>query len=379
MIEDFFLDKLGGNTSSIHLIGLETITEIKNKYNLVDIWRKINPSKTFFTYHNPDKTIHTRLDRNYISKKAKTKTSKIQTTSLSDHDGVYVTFQVSEENPRESGIWKMNTSVLKHKKTKEILQSFWEYWQKKKIEYENHNVWWDTGKMYLKTIIIDFCTRKKKQINKKQQDLIFYITQEKSKLIPNIEKINKYQQELNEIENYKTEGTVIRSKEKVILNEEKPTKYFYTQEKQNKTKKNITTLIDEKWNILQKNTDILNECKNYYQKLYINQNTCLDTQKQLLQQIQLKVSEMQNQRLTKQIQIIEIQQALQTMENGKSPGMDGIPVEFYKEFFDLLKKDLQDIFNNVLFQQKTTPKTWNQAIISLIPKQTEKLNSLKYW
>ena len=138
-------------------------------------------------------------------------------------------------------------------------------------------------------------------------------------------------------------------------------------------------MIDEKGNILQKNTDILNECKNYYQKLYINQNTCLDTQKQLLQQIQLKVSEMQNQQLTKQTQIIEIQQALQTMENGKSPGMDGIPVEFYKEFFDLLKKDLQDIFNNVLFQQKTTPTTWNQAIMSLIPKQTEKLNSLKYW
>ena len=99
----------------------------------------------------------------------------------------------------------------------------------------------------------------------------------------------------------------------------------------------------------------------------------------MLQQIQPKVSEMQNQQLTKQIQIIEIQQALQTMENGKSPGLDGIPVESYKEFFDLLKKDLQDIFNNVLFQQKTTPKTWNQAIISLIPKQTEKLNSLKYW
>ena len=67
------------------------------------------------------------------------------------------------------------------------------------------------------------------------------------------------------------------------------------------------------------------------------------------------------------------------MENGKSPGIDGIPIEFYKEFFDLLKKDLQDICNYVLFEQKITPKTWNQAIISLIPKQTEKLNSLKYW
>ena len=75
----------------------------------------------------------------------------------------------------------------------------------------------------------------------------------------------------------------------------------------------------------------------------------------------------------------EIQQALQTMENGKSPGTAGIPIEFYKEFFELLKKDLQDIFNNVLFEQKITAQTWNQAIISLISKQTEKLNSLKYW
>ena len=77
----------------------------------------------------------------------------------------------------------------------------------------------------------------------------------------------------------------------------------------------------------------------------------------MLKQIKPNISDTQNQKLTKQIQITEIQQALQTMENGKSPGIDGIPVEFYKEFFDLLKKDLQDMFDNVLFQQKTAPKT----------------------
>ena len=67
------------------------------------------------------------------------------------------------------------------------------------------------------------------------------------------------------------------------------------------------------------------------------------------------------------------------MENNKSPGIDGIPAEFYKEFFPLLKKDLQEIFNKVLFTLKTTPKTWNQAIITLIPKQTQNLEELKYW
>ena len=67
------------------------------------------------------------------------------------------------------------------------------------------------------------------------------------------------------------------------------------------------------------------------------------------------------------------------MENNKSPGIDGIPAEFYKEFYPLPKKDLEEIFKKVLFTLKTTPKTWNEAIIILIPQETEKLDELKYW
>ena len=92
---------------------------------------------------------------------------------------------------------------------------------------------------------------------------------------------------------------------------------FTRKKNKNTNKKNMTTLIDEQGNTLQKNTDNLNECKNFYQKLYKNQKTCSDTQKQMLQQIKPKITDMQNQKLTKQIQIIKIQQALQTMENRK--------------------------------------------------------------
>ena len=67
------------------------------------------------------------------------------------------------------------------------------------------------------------------------------------------------------------------------------------------------------------------------------------------------------------------------MENGKSSGVDGIPIEFYKKFIEILKKDLQSVFNNVLFNLKRTPKTWNNAIICLIRKRKDKLEYLKYW
>ena len=70
----------------------------------------------------------------------------------------------------------------------------------------------------------------------------------------------------------------------------------------------------------------------------------------------------QNQNLIKPIDISEIKFAIQNMENDKSPGIDGIPIEFYKEFFPIIKNDLKYIFNKVLFNLQTTPKTWNQAI-----------------
>ena len=89
------------------------------------IWRKTNPSKRHFSYHDSDKTIHSRLDRIYTSKTIKVKTCKINPVSLSDHDSVTVILQmISEENPRGPGIWKLNISILKHKKFQGIFKPF---------------------------------------------------------------------------------------------------------------------------------------------------------------------------------------------------------------------------------------------------------------
>ena len=32
-------------------------------------------------------------------------------------------------------------------------------------------------------------------------------------------------------------------------------------------------------------------------------------------------------------------------ENGKTPGSDGIPIEFYKKLWDILEDQLVDVFN----------------------------------
>ena len=125
--------------------------------------------------------------------------------------------------------------------------------------------------------------------------------EEKFKLQPNIHKIEQYQQDLEDIENYETQGTIIRNKEKLILNEEKPAKYLFLQEKQKQNKKHITFLQNEKGKLLKTNSKIFKKCQNFFQTPNTEQITRKKTQNQLLQNISQKVSETQNSILTKEI------------------------------------------------------------------------------
>ena len=114
MVGNLFLDRTGRNPSNTHQIALQNLNK-KNKHNLIDIWQKRNPHKRHFTYHNPDSTIHSRLDRTYIAKTITATTCQIIPTPSSDHDSINVNVQVCEKTPRGPRIWKLNTSILKHK------------------------------------------------------------------------------------------------------------------------------------------------------------------------------------------------------------------------------------------------------------------------
>ena len=138
------------------------------------------------------------------------------------------------------------------------------------------------------------------------------------------------------------------------MKKNQPNRFSYMRNK-NKLK-NIKSLNNKQGKILTTDSEILQECKNYFQNLYTKQNTCEKTQNLLLKQITNEITNAQNNQLTKQIETSEIKEAIQSMENGKSPGIT-------------IKKDLQKIFNEILFTKKKTPKSSNQAIITFDTKK----------
>uniref|UniRef100_A0A670Z2R6 Reverse transcriptase domain-containing protein n=1 Tax=Pseudonaja textilis TaxID=8673 RepID=A0A670Z2R6_PSETE len=80
--------------------------------------------------------------------------------------------------------------------------------------------------------------------------------------------------------------------------------------------------------------------------------------------------------LESNITMMELSQALKKQNNGKAPGPDGFPVEFYKTFQESLCIPLLEVMNEVM-SKKIIPKTWSEAYITLIPKEEADLLQIK--
>ena len=126
--------------------------------------------------------------------------------------------------------------------------------------------------------------------------------------------------------------------------------------------------------MLKTNLEILKQCQKFYQTLYKKQNNSQVSQ-ELLKNIPKLVKTDQNKQLIKSIDKKELQQAINQIKIEKSPGIDGIPIEFYNlTFYKLLENDLIQLYNNILLTEKDITNTMRQAIITLIPKKETQIN-----
>ncbi|GAA0161171.1 hypothetical protein LIER_17547 [Lithospermum erythrorhizon] len=75
--------------------------------------------------------------------------------------------------------------------------------------------------------------------------------------------------------------------------------------------------------------------------------------------------------------LAEVRKAFHELARGKSPGPDGISVEFYKHNWDMIAGDLHNAVKYV-FATRFLPAAWNATSISLVPKVEYPKNMREY-
>ncbi|KAL6475047.1 hypothetical protein MHYP_G00160870 [Metynnis hypsauchen] len=78
-----------------------------------------------------------------------------------------------------------------------------------------------------------------------------------------------------------------------------------------------------------------------------------------------------------ELSLEELHEALQGMENGWLPGIDGLPVEFYKAFWSVLGQDVLSVLRSSICEG-TLPLSCRKAVLTLLLKKGD-LSELKNW
>ena len=116
---------------------------------------------------------------------------------------------------------------------------------------------------------------------------------------------------------------------------------------------------------------------NHIADLYTFELTDVKLQETLLNTINRHLPEEVKAGLEGPLTLNECYQAMFNMEPGKSPGSDGLPVEFYLLFWKTIGEDLAEVLNHS-YEVRTLPLSMRQAMIMLAHKKGDK-NRLSNW
>ena len=362
--DDFKVDK-----TSVLLQGL------CRDFKLKDCFKTLHPREEGFTWFSSDGSRASRID--YIfTRDCPPTDARLTPVFFSDHAMLSCTLSLSSGVTKGSGLWKLNCSLLEDKDLASQYREQFSQWQTLQDLYETHALWWEMVKGKTQTFFKKAGKNKKNKENRcmvglqKRLQRYFKLTQQGFDFNQEIRLVKNQMLILSEIT---SKGIIVRSKERHMEEGEKCTRYFF--KKIINSGEGIFKL--KKTNGEQTNSDkeIMEEIEGFYRDLYSEKQTENEAKNNIISNIDLKIGE--SAFLTRDFNLLELHKCLSSFKGGKSPGEDGLPLEFYLTFWDILAPDLLKVFTD--FQRlDRLPDSFRSGIVKLLYKKEDKTD-LKNW
>lgn len=363
---------------------LEIIQQYMNDAELNDVWRIKNPEKTTYTWFRRSPLAMSRIDYFLISTSIMSKVlnTKIIATPCSDHSMLMLTIQCSAA-PRGPGLWQLNTSHLTNKEFLMDLTRDIEHYIER-IRDLSHMEKWEKLKLEIRR----FCQTKSKDIAVKSKNRV-HALYERLKYFRDVcyndpkqisaQQWQEYEQinaEIDEFLQKRAHGARMRCRARWYDQGERSSKYFFSLEKANASKKQISSLVTSHGETLSSQEGIMNEQVRFYKELYQSDDSVNFSIQ--LPESAIKLNDEERLWLDRELSYEEITAAVLAMPNDKIPGDDGLPIEVYKVLWSRIGK----IYYNAILEALSSGKlmlTARRGIITLIPKKEKDPSFLKNW
>lgn len=353
----------------------EAIHLLVEDFSLVDIWRLVNPSAREYTFYSNCHKTYSRIDFFLISNILVDSVvgCEIGTIAISDHATVELQIDLNTDKTKR-GRWRLNTMLLQNKIfSEELSKDLKFFWEINMGSTDKVATVWEASKAYIRGKIIAYATRVKKdnlEREKKLEKEICDLEKDLARQYSNdrYQTICKLKYQLHDIYNKKAEYALFRLRTKFYESGEKTGRLLARQLKQQYNLNNIS-MIKKDNQVVTSSNEINLIFKSFYQDLYTSAGMFDEEVETFFSGLQLPtLTSEQKAKLDAPITEEEVRAAISSMKNGKSPGLDGFPIEYYKKYIDILTPVLHKVYIEAL-EIGSLPCTFNDALISLIPEK----------
>lgn len=376
MIRNFELDYMGHCQDQRHNRVLIKFEEFMDRFNLIDIWRERNPLRRQFSYRQNKPLVQSRLDYWMISSKLKEITTKCEIipSVAPDHSAINLFLFNKKNNVMKNfSYWKFNNSLCNDKLYIDQMKTNIQIWKKElSSEIKDKRVLWDFMKMKIRSFTQDYSKRIAKERRQKIEVLEKEVQDLEKQLVgcandSLVERLELKRKELQNCYDYINQGLKVRSRASWYENGERNPQFFNQLLKSNKNKSVIRKLYVNGDEISHDGREILKQINLFYSRLYTRVEVSMSNL-DFLPHTLPKLSDDSKKLCEGTIVERECLNALDQMMLNKSPGNDGLSVEFYKTFWPVIG-DMVIASLNEAFQIGELAASQKQAVITLIKKE----------
>ena len=375
---DGSLDKMGGHASID-----ARLTDLKSTNFLRDAWRLKHPRDHQFTWFNSDLSLASRLDSFLISRYlcAQVISCHIRPCVYSDHDFVYIELNLHTAAPRGAGVWKFNNSLLQDDKFCCAISELIDHFLRFRSSFPSDLIMWDRLKCNFKSFTINYSRERWRHLSREKIFAINQLSFLKRRLAAGRAEVKS---EIRELETFlkqlfdqQLEGSKIRSRVKWLAEGETPSKFFLRLGNERYAKSFVSSVFNSSDTEVFSLSQMMTAHEDFYSDLFSCEDLDLAAQQELFSYVKARLSESEQASCEGPLTLAEASEALRRSNRNKSPGADGLTVEFYCHFWDKLGEPLVSVFNQAL-DRGELPESMKASVTRLVHKKDDK-RLLKNW
>ncbi|MPV02303.1 hypothetical protein FVA96_24195, partial [Escherichia coli] len=315
-----------------------------------------------------------RLDRFYVFKHHFNifKMCTIVPAVFSDHSLLVCNVFIRNILPK-SAYWHFNSGLTFDRNFRAVLSYFWSVFRLRKSDFSSLRQWWDRGKIEIRLLCQQHTLNVTRDITRSMKDLETDIVElerlnESTGERGHIEVLKIKKMALADLLDVKAQGALVRSRFQTITEMDTPSSFFFGLERKSGQGRVIHALLADTGLPVVEPCQIRRRAVSFYSSLYTSEYREEEALTEEFVSGLPQVSEETNKALNRPITVQELKAALQGMQGRRAPGIDGLPAEFFKAFWDIFAPDVLEVFNESL-ASGSMPMSCRRAVITLLPKK----------